>query len=109
MNDPTDLTVYVVFAPHGRALEEVVRVAGSRWTGESCFEAAKGEVGLEHYEVRSWMGWYRHMTLAMWAYALLTVLRAANLPAAALAKKNALTSTQSSLTAFKTSRGLGCR
>ena len=46
------------------------------------------------------------MTLAMWAYALLTVLRAANLPAAALAKKNALTSTQSNLTAFKPSRGL---
>src|SRR5262249_57238648 len=98
-----------VFVPHAAALAAVVQVAGSCWTVERCFEEAKGEVGLAQYEVRSWTGWYRHMTLAMWAYALLTVLRAANLPPASLVKKNALTSTQSSLTAFKTSRGLGCR
>jgi SRSO17 transposase len=109
LSDPTELTAYVVFAPHAAALATVVQVAGSRWTVERCFEEAKGEVGLDQYEVRSWTGWYRHMTLAMWAYALLTVLRAANLPAASLAKKKALTSTQSSLTAFKTSRGLVCR
>jgi SRSO17 transposase len=54
----------------------VVRVAGSRWTIESSFEAAKGEVGLAQYEVRSWTAWYRHITLAMWALALLTVMRA---------------------------------
>jgi hypothetical protein len=66
----------VVFAPQDTPLAEVVRVAGTRWTIESCFEAAKSEVGLDHYEVRSWMGWYRHITLAMWALALLTVLRA---------------------------------
>ena len=106
---PTELTAYVVFAPHAVALATVVQVAGSRWTVERCFEEAKGEVGLDQYEVRSWTGWYRHMTLAMWAYALLTVLRAANLSAALLAKKNAPTSTQSSLTAFKASRGLVCR
>ena len=40
---------------------------------ERSFEEAKGEVGLDHYEVRSWTGWYRPITLAMWAYALLTV------------------------------------
>jgi len=80
VSDPTALTAYVVFAPHESALETVVRVAGSRWTVESCFEAAKGEVGLDQYEVRSWTGWYRHITLAMWAYARLTVLRAAHLP-----------------------------
>ena len=51
-------------------------MAGRRWTIESCFEAAKSEVGLEYYEVRSWTDWYRHMTLAMWALALLSVLRA---------------------------------
>jgi hypothetical protein len=44
---PTALTAYVVFAPHERSLEGVVRVAGSRWTVESCFEAATGEVGLD--------------------------------------------------------------
>jgi SRSO17 transposase len=66
----------VVFAPQATSLGELVRVAGSRWTIESSFEAAKGEVGLDDYEVRSWTGWYRHITLAMWAYALLTVLQA---------------------------------
>ena len=66
----------MVFAPQATPLETLVRVAGSRWTIESSFEAAKGEVGLDDYEVRSWTGWYRHMTLAMWAYALLAVLRA---------------------------------
>jgi len=54
-----------------------VRVAGTRWTIEECFEAAKGEVGLDQYEVRSWTGWHRHITLAMLALAYLTVLRKA--------------------------------
>jgi SRSO17 transposase len=76
VSDPTDLTAYVVFAPQETTLEAVVRVAGTRWTIEQLLKAAKGEVGLDHYEVRSWAGWYRHMTLAMWALALLTVLRA---------------------------------
>ncbi len=55
-------------------LPTLVRVAGTRWTVEECFEAAKGEVGLDHYEVRSWHGWYRHITLAMIAHAYLTAL-----------------------------------
>jgi SRSO17 transposase len=76
VSDPTDLTAYVVFAPQATTLEAVVRVAGTRWTIECCFEAATGEVGLDDYEVRRWTGWYRHITLAMWTYALLTVLRA---------------------------------
>jgi SRSO17 transposase len=109
LSDPTELTAYVVFAPHGTVLATVVQVAGSRWTVERCFEEAKGEVGLDQYEVRSWTGWYRHITLAMWAYALLTALRAAHLPAAPPLKKISQGSTRSSLTAFKTSRGLGCR
>jgi SRSO17 transposase len=57
LSAPMELTAYVVFAPQATTLEEVVRVAGSRWTVESSFEAAKGEVGLDHYEVRSWTGW----------------------------------------------------
>jgi hypothetical protein len=56
-----------------------VRIAGMRWTIESCFEAAKGEVGLDEYEVRSWVGWHRHVTLAMLAHAYLAVLRQAAL------------------------------
>jgi SRSO17 transposase len=67
MSASKEMTAYVVFAPQATALEAVVRVAGSRWTIESGFEAAKGEVGLDHYEVRSWTGWYRRITLVMWA------------------------------------------
>jgi hypothetical protein len=68
------LSYYVCYVPPGTDLETIVRVAGSRWTVEECFAAAKGEVGLDHYEVRSWHGWYRHMTLAMAALAYLAVL-----------------------------------
>jgi SRSO17 transposase len=75
LSDPKDLQAYVIFAPEGTELEELVRVAGRRWTIEVAFEAAKGEVGLDQYEVRSWTGWQRHMTLALFAQALLTVVR----------------------------------
>jgi SRSO17 transposase len=53
----------------------LVDVAGTRWAIEESFETAKGEVGLDHYEVRKWTGWYRHMTLALLAHAFLTVTR----------------------------------
>jgi SRSO17 transposase len=109
LSDPTERTAYIVCAPAGTALDTVVQVAGRRWTVEQCFEEAKGEVGLDQYEVRSWTGWYRHITLAMWAYALLTVLRAAHLPTAPSLKKMPQGPMPSSLTAFKTSRGLVCR
>jgi SRSO17 transposase len=109
LHDPTELTAYVVFAPHATVLETVGPVAGSRWTIEQCFEEAKGEVGRDQYEVRSWTAWYRHSTWAMWAYALLTVLRAAHLPAAPPLKKILQGSSGSRLTAFKASRGLLCR
>ncbi len=81
LSDPTERTAYIVCAPEGTALDTVVQVAGRRWTVEQCFEEAKGEVGLDQYAGRSWTGWYRHLTLALGAYALLTVLRAAHLPA----------------------------
>jgi SRSO17 transposase len=57
LRDPTDLQAYVVFAPLDTPLAALVQVAGRRWTIEVAFEAAKGEVGLDHYEVRSWTGW----------------------------------------------------
>ncbi len=75
--EPTDLAYYVCFCPAGTALAELVRVAGTRWAIEESFESAKGEVGLDHYEVRRWPGWYRHITLALLAHAYLTVTRAA--------------------------------
>src|SRR4051794_35986901 len=76
VSDPGEITAYVCFAPAGTTLAELVRVAGSRWTVEICFEAAKQEVGLDEYEVRSWTGWHRHVTLACLAHAFLTVVRA---------------------------------
>ena len=75
--DPTEVAYYVCFCPAGTPLGELVRVAGTRWAIEESFESAKGEVGLDHYEVRRWPGWYRHITLALLAHAYLTVTRAA--------------------------------
>src|SRR5262245_21890574 len=106
LSDPRELTAYVVFAPPATLLATVVQVAGSRWTIEQCFEEAKGAVGLDDYGGRSWTGWHRHSTLAMWAYALLTVLRADQLPTQEAPKKILLQRAPSSLAAFKTARGL---
>lgn len=75
ISDPRQLAYYVVFAPEGTPLSTLVRVAGTRWAIEECFETAKGEVGLDQYEVRKWDGWYRFITLALLAHAYLTVLR----------------------------------
>jgi SRSO17 transposase len=58
------------------ALKTLVAVAGRRWAVEIAFQMAKGECGLDHYEVRHWQGWYRHITLAMLTLVVLTVLRA---------------------------------
>ncbi len=72
---PGELAYHVCFGPAGATLEELVRVAGTRWAIEECFEEAKGQVGLDQYEVRRWDGWYRHITLAMLAQAYLGVIR----------------------------------
>ena len=72
---PGELAYYVCFGPAETALEELAAVAETRWAIEECFEEAKGEVGLDQYEVRRWDGWYRHITLAMLAQAYLTVIR----------------------------------
>ena len=73
---PEELAYYVCFGPGGTTLEELVRVARMRWAIEESFEEAKGEVGLDQYEVRRWIGWYRHITLALLAHAFLAVTRA---------------------------------
>ncbi len=72
---PGELAYYLCFGPAETTLAELVRVAGTRWAIEECFEEAKGEVGLEQYEVRRWDGWHRHITLAMLAHAYLTVIK----------------------------------
>jgi SRSO17 transposase len=68
---------YRFYAPTSKTtLKTLVRVAGQRWQIEQAFQTAKGECGLDHYEVRHWQGWYRHITLAMLAHAVLAILRA---------------------------------
>jgi SRSO17 transposase len=109
LSAPADLTAYVVFAPQPTTLEDVVRVAGSRWTVESGFEVAKGEVGLDQYEVRTWRGWYRHIPLVMWALALLTVMRAGTIAVEMLKKSLPSPTPASPLAAFKARRGLASR
>ena len=73
--NPGELAYYVCFGPAETVLKQLVRVAGTRWSIEECFEEAKGQVGLDQYEVRKWDGWYRHITLAMLAHAYLAVIR----------------------------------
>ena len=109
IEDPEELTAYTVFAPEGTTLEKLARVAGSRWRVEIGFEEAKGEVGLSHYEVRSWHGWYRHITLALFAHAFLAAMRAEGIDIEASQEKGAAPETESEdscLLAFKRKRGL---
>src|SRR6516225_4011309 len=76
LSNPTQIAYYLVFAPESVNLQQVVRAAGSRWQVEDALELAKQQVGLDEYEVRHWRGWYRHITLAMFALAFLTVVKA---------------------------------
>jgi SRSO17 transposase len=82
---PSDRTYYLCLAPPGATGADLAVAAGGRWSVECCFEAAKQEAGLDEYEVRSWDGWYRHVTLSMLALAFLAAVRAAAAPAAAAA------------------------
>lgn len=74
--EPTEITYYLACAPADTTLQMLVQVAGTRWAVEESLETAKGEVGLDQYEVRKWTGWYRHITLALLAHAFLTATRA---------------------------------
>lgn len=109
LEDPADLAAFACCAPAETSLEQLVRIAGSRWRIETAFEEAKGEVGLDHYEVRSWDGWHRHITLACLAHALLAVVRAMSgepelVPLLAEPEKGG--PAPGSLAAFKARRGL---
>ena len=77
VSDPEDSAYYRAYCPEDTPLSEMARVAGRRWTVEECFERAKGEAGLDQYEVRRWEGWHRHVTLCLLAHAFLEVTRAA--------------------------------
>ncbi|MDI9889359.1 hypothetical protein QMZ92_34865 [Streptomyces sp. HNM0645] len=75
-----ELAFYLCWSPIPVTLAELVRVAGVRWSVEECFQAAKGQVGLDHYQVRNWTSWHRHITLAMLALAFLTAVAASTAP-----------------------------
>ena len=71
-----ELAYYACFGPARTTLAQLVRVAGIRWAVEECFQAAKDQVGLDHYQVRRWDAWYRHVTLVLVAQAFLAAVRA---------------------------------
>lgn len=73
---PEEIAYYRAYALQETPLAELARVAATRWSIEECFERAKGEVGLDHYEVRRWEGWHRHITLCLLADAFLEATRA---------------------------------
>jgi SRSO17 transposase len=75
-SDATEVAYFVCGGPPGTALDVLVQVAGRRWAIEECFEIAKGDCGLDEYEVRRWVGWHRHVTLSLFALAVLAVIRA---------------------------------
>ncbi len=68
-----ELAFFLCYAPPGVTLAELAAVAGARWAVEDCFAEAKNETGLDHYQVRKWDAWYRHITLSMLAHAFLAV------------------------------------
>jgi SRSO17 transposase len=71
---PDDLRAYICYAPSSVPVQKLIAVAGTRWTVETCFKESKSLAGLDQYEVRSYDGWYKHITFACIALALLTVL-----------------------------------
>jgi SRSO17 transposase len=73
--DPTEVTYFACGGPPGTTLPDLVRIAGARWAIEESFELAKGDCGLDEYEVRSWVGWHRHITLSVFALAVVAVIR----------------------------------
>jgi SRSO17 transposase len=83
LTNPDDLAFYLCAGPQQTTIEELVRVAGARWAIEECFQQAKTETGLDHYQVRRYGAWYRHITLAMLAHAYLAVTAATDPKAAA--------------------------
>ncbi len=76
-DEPEDLGFYQAYGPEETTLEELVGVCQDRWAIEQCFAEAKGEVGMDHYEVRRWDAWHRHVTLCLLAHAFLVVVRLA--------------------------------
>ncbi|WP_280308733.1 IS701 family transposase [Nocardia abscessus] len=76
ITDPGEIAYYVCYGPRRSTIADLAWIAGSRWRIEECFQQAKNEAGLDHYQVRSWRAWYAHITLSMLALAWLTGAKA---------------------------------
>ncbi|MBD2309884.1 IS701 family transposase [Chroococcidiopsis sp. FACHB-1243] len=107
-DDPRFISYYQVFANSDTTLETMVYIAGQRWRIEECFKFAKDQLGLGEYEVRSWHGWHRHITLVLAAQTFLTVLRYQTEPAIHSSTPPLTPVATGSLAAFKAARGLSC-
>jgi SRSO17 transposase len=101
--DFNDIRAHICYAPADTPNEEFIKIAGTRWTVESCFQESKSEVGLDQYEVRSYDGWYKHITFACIALALLTVLSSLSFDGKNIQQHNP---DSSSLEEFKRGRNL---
>jgi len=75
LDESQELSYYLAAGPRRTTLTRLAKTAGARWSIEGGFESAKQEVGLADYEVRSWTGWHRHITLALLAHAILAAVR----------------------------------
>ena len=76
LKDPGDIAYYACYGPRRSRLVDLAWTAGSRWHIEECFQQAKNEAGLDHYQVRSWRAWHAHITLSMLALAWLAASKA---------------------------------
>jgi SRSO17 transposase len=85
LDEDEELAYYLAAGPARTTRTRLAKTAGARWSIEGGFEAAKQEVGLADYEVRSWTGWHRHITLSLLAHAVLAAVRKV---ASALPKKS---------------------
>jgi SRSO17 transposase len=76
LNDPSGIAYYACYGPARASTADLAWVAGSRWHVEECFQQARNEAGLDHYQVRTWRAWHAHITLSMLALAWLSATRA---------------------------------
>jgi SRSO17 transposase len=98
-----ELHAYVCYAPQETSMDKLIQIAGMRWTVERCFADSKAQVGLDQYEVRSYMGWYKHITFCCLALALLAVLSYSSMDTKRMQEYDP---SGSSLDEFKKKRGL---
>jgi SRSO17 transposase len=75
VDNPAELKFYFSNASAEVPLAHLIRLSGMRWPVEIIFEEGKGEIGFDHYETRSWLGWHHHLLLVSLAHYFLVRLR----------------------------------